>query len=106
MNKPDFAALLLVCAVLVSGLPAMALADEPRDRVRLSDYRADPDEPRIVIRHQEDRTIYEYRVAGEIREIKVVPEVGPAYYLVPADGGFIREDRSQVLIPSWVLFRW
>ena len=43
----------------------------------------------------------------QLMEIKVVPEVGPAYYLVPADGGgWIREDETSLLIPSWVLFRW
>ena len=42
-----------------------------------------------------------------LKEIKVIPEVGPSYYLVPADGNaWIREDRSQVLVPSWVLFKW
>ena len=39
--------------------------------------------------------------------IKVVPEVGPEYYLVPADGGgWIRETESDMLVPSWVIFRW
>lgn len=64
-------------------------------------------EPKIVIRHEEDKTFYEYRVNGILKEIKVVPEIGPVYYLVPADGNaWIREDRSQVLVPKWVLFEW
>lgn len=51
---------------------------------------------------------YEYRINGEIREIKVVPKIGKPYYLVPAEGqeGYIRLDRSQLLVPKWVLFRW
>ncbi len=66
-----------------------------------------PVEPQITIRHDDDKTFYEYRVNGILKEIKVVPSIGPAYYLVPADGGaWIREDRSQVLIPKWVLFEW
>jgi len=49
----------------------------------------------------------EYRVNGQLMEIKVVPEVGPEYYLVPADGGgWIRETDSDMLVPSWVIFRW
>ena len=65
------------------------------------------EQPDIVIREEEDKTFYEYRVNGILKEIKVVPKVGPAYYLVPADGeGWIREERSQMLVPKWVLFEW
>lgn len=50
---------------------------------------------------------YEYRVNGEVKEIKVVPDIGPSYYLVPAEGGgWIREGETSLLVPSWVLFRW
>lgn len=66
-----------------------------------------PVEPEITIRHENDETFYEYRVNGILKEIKVVPKIGPTYYLVPADGNaWIREDRSQVLVPSWILFKW
>jgi len=65
------------------------------------------EQPDIVIREEEDKTFYEYRVNGVLKEIKVVPKVGPVYYLVPASGeGWIREDRSQMLVPKWVLFEW
>ncbi|MCP5208246.1 MAG: DUF2782 domain-containing protein [Hahellaceae bacterium] len=67
----------------------------------------DPNEPQITIRQGKEKTFYEYRVNGILKEIKVVPKIGPEYYLVPGDGdGWIREDRSQVLVPSWVIFRW
>lgn len=73
----------------------------------LADESVPPVEPQIVIRHDENKTFYEYRVNGIVKEIKVVPEVGPTYYLVPSDGsGWIREDRSQVLVPKWILFKW
>lgn len=66
-----------------------------------------PVEPEITIRHENNETFYEYRVNGILKEIKVVPKVGPEYYLVPGDGNaWIREDRSQVLVPSWILFKW
>ena len=65
-----------------------------------------PNEPEIVIRHGEDKTLYEYRVNGVLREIKVVPKNGKEYYLVPSDGGWIKEGESTLLIPSWVIFRW
>lgn len=65
------------------------------------------EQPDIVIREEDEKTFYEYRVNGILKEIKVVPKVGPSYYLVPASGeGWIREDRSQMLVPKWVLFEW
>ncbi|MFT5717772.1 MAG: hypothetical protein ACJAWS_002192 [Oleiphilaceae bacterium] len=66
-----------------------------------------PVEPQIVIRQEDDKTIYQHSVNGVITEIKIVPEIGATYYLVPDDGGgWIREDRSETLIPKWVLFEW
>jgi Protein of unknown function (DUF2782) len=63
--------------------------------------------PEIVIREEEGKTFYEYRVNGILKEIKVIPRVGKPYYLVPADGeGWIREDRTTLLVPKWVLFEW
>lgn len=82
-------------------------AELPREPVVVSDYQPDPLEPQIIIRSGEDSTIYEYRVNGELVEIKVVPSIGLEYYLVPADGGgWIRQDEPQILVPSWVIFRW
>ncbi|CAM3488409.1 DUF2782 domain-containing protein [Parendozoicomonas haliclonae] len=62
----------------------------------------------IIIRPGEDRTIHEYRVNGQLYSIKVVPKVGPPYYLVAVDtaGNFMRSDRPQMLIPSWKVLEW
>ena len=63
--------------------------------------------PEIRIEQDDDATYYEHRVNGVLTEIKVVPNVGPSYYLVPGDGdGWIKEERSTVLVPKWVLFEW
>ncbi len=81
--------------------------EAPDEPVVLPTYEPSDAESEIVIRPGEDKVFYEYRVHGQLREVKVVPEVGPEYYLVPAEGGgWIREDRTSLLIPSWVLFRW
>ena len=81
--------------------------DAPDEPVVMPEYQPDTSESRIVIRPGEDVVYYEYRIRGEIREIKVVPRVGPSYYRVPAEGGgWIREGESSLLVPSWVLFRW
>lgn len=63
----------------------------------------------VVIRSDGDNTYYEFRVNGEISEIKVVPKIGKPYYLVPAtqdDGDFVRKDNPQIRVPKWVIFRW
>lgn len=72
---------------------------------------ADPvyndDAPEIVIRKGVKGEIYyDYRRNGEVVEIKVVPTIGKPYYLVPKDGSYIKFDRTQLLIPSWVIFSW
>ena len=83
------------------------LVQTPDEPVVISDYQPTSEGPQIVIRPGEKEVFYEYRVNGQLMEIKVVPEVGPEYYLVPADGGgWIQETDSELLVPSWVLFRW
>jgi hypothetical protein len=97
-----FAALAVLAAL---GTSQAVLAEE-RESVRASEYQRSDEGPAIIIRNEDDNTYYEYRVNGELQEIKVVPEVGPTYYLIPIEGGFIRRESSQLLLPSWVLFRW
>lgn len=82
--------------------------ETPREPVVISDYQPPGSEAQIVIRPGNGNEVfYEYRVNGELVEIKVVPEIGPEYYLVPAEGGgWIRESETELLVPSWVLFRW
>lgn len=82
-------------------------ADRPDEPVVIQDWQPDSGAPQIVIRPGRDKVIYEYRENGRIVEIKVDPEIGPPYYLVPAEGGgWIREESSGLLIPSWVIFSW
>ena len=85
-------AMLIVPALALSGL---SVAEEPTETV--------------TIRNDGDNTYYEFRINGEISEIKVVPKKGPAYYLVPSeqeDGDFVRKDNPNIRVPSWVIFRW
>lgn len=107
---------LIACSALlliVQTVPALAQESAepvttPGEPVIVSDYQPPGSEAQIVIRPGDGNEVfYEYRVNGELVEIKVVPEVGPEYYLVPADGGgWIRESETELLVPSWVLFRW
>lgn len=66
-------------------------------------------EETVTIRSEQGNTLYEYKINGEIVEIKVVPKKGKPYYLVPnpndADN-FIRRESPRISAPSWILFRW
>ncbi|GHD40265.1 Protein of unknown function [Marinobacter persicus] len=112
MKRIACCALLLGCvAVPVAAQDEGALDAEPvvtpQEPVVISDYQPSSEDAQIVIRPGEDEVFYEYRVNGQLVEIKVVPEVGPEYYLVPAEGGgWIQDTESDLLVPSWVLFRW
>ncbi len=62
----------------------------------------------VVIVEGEDRTVYEYRQNGVLTMIKVVPDNGRAYYMVPADGAAHYEglDHKRKLYPQWVIVEW
>ncbi len=108
----------IACSGLLLGMlwgPVLAQEDmddayvvqTPREPLVVSDYQPSSDGPQVVIRPGENEVFYEYRVNGQLMEIKVVPEVGPEYYLVPADGGgWIRENETDMLVPSWIIFSW
>ncbi len=68
-------------------------------------------EPEVNIIQRNDKTIEEYRVNGQLYMIKVTPKGAPPYYLIDTDGDGSLETRQteiepDLLIPSWVLFRW
>ena len=70
-------------------------------------------EPDITITQRTDEILVEYRYAGRLVAIKVIPRNRdfPPYYLVDADGdGNFEARRNElgpdVLVNSWVLFSW
>ncbi|HHJ13751.1 MAG TPA: DUF2782 domain-containing protein [Gammaproteobacteria bacterium] len=76
-----------------------------------SEREAEKIEPEVRIIEREDKTIEEYRVNGRLYMIKVTPRNAPPYYLVDSDGDGSLETRQteiepDLMIPSWVLFRW
>jgi hypothetical protein len=64
--------------------------------------------PDVTIIVGEKRTIYEYRQAGQLRMIKIIPSFGKPYYLVPADEtrGFGDLERANMLIPRWTIIEF
>ncbi|MGB1799238.1 MAG: DUF2782 domain-containing protein [Gammaproteobacteria bacterium] len=67
-------------------------------------------EPVVTIIKKDDATIEEYRVNGNLYMVKVTPAVGPSYYLVDNNGdgqlNSRRHELDNVVVPTWVLFRW
>jgi Protein of unknown function (DUF2782) len=71
----------------------------------------EPEEPEITIKRRGPKTIQEYRINGALYMVKIVPDVGPAYYLIDTDGDGNMDVRHSNLernlkIPQWVLLRW
>ena len=85
----------ILLAVALLGSPSLVLAQEQPT-------------PDITVRQEEDRTIREYRINGQLYAIEIEPAVGPSYFLVDddGDGDFRRSDNERIAIPSWVLFSW
>lgn len=68
-------------------------------------------EPEITIIRRDDKIVHEYRANGQIYMVKIIPETGPAYYLVDKDGDGNMETRHSDLdkdlnIPQWLLHSW
>jgi hypothetical protein len=97
----DLRAIVLLLTISFAGATATAeeIFLEPDTESSSSDIE-------IVI--GERKTIYEYRTNGVLIAIKVVPKIGPPYYMVPADGSPHYEslDHAKALYPRWVLFEW
>ncbi len=68
-------------------------------------------EPDITIRREGKKTIQEYRKNGELYMVKIIPIVGPAYYLIDTNGDGNMDVRGSDLdkglkINQWKLFQW
>lgn len=76
-----------------------ASADDPTTQLRNAD---------VVTRTEPNGdVISEYRVAGQLQVIKVVPARGPTYYLRDRNGdGRPDDDGSPVSPVYWKLFEW
>ncbi len=73
----------------------------------------DPDaqlEPEVTIRREEGQVIEEYAIAGQVYMIRIVPAVGPPFYLIDTtgDGNFdSRHEHMEPVRPAhWKIFEW
>jgi hypothetical protein len=68
-------------------------------------------EPDITIIRKGKKTIQEYRKNGELYMIKIVPAIGPAYYLLDTDGDGNMDVRRSDLdrgnyVNQWKILEW
>jgi len=68
-------------------------------------------EPEVTIIDGGRHTVEEYRVNGRVYMIKIIPAVGPPYFLVDNDGDGEFEtqrypDDGEMTVPRWTLLEW
>ncbi len=72
----------------------------------------EPMEADITITRRGEKTIHEYRINGVIYKIKVIPDIGPAYYFIDPDGDGEMEEVSEsdldslIKINQWTILSW
>lgn len=92
---------IVVLAGFASAVDAAEPVEPPPQPVQLEG-------PDITLIEAEDRAIFEYRLNGRLTMVRVVPNIGAPYYLVPKDPtrGWDDLERADGLVPQWVLFRF
>jgi len=95
-------------SLLIMVTPWVVMADQEQQAIEeLEDSLA----PKVTITRDQQNLVEEYRMNGQLYMIKITPSKGLPYYLVDADGDGLLESRRNelapdVMVPSWVLFRW
>lgn len=118
-----FSARVLALALLTVNLPLLAQNDlekpppippESQEDVPIPPkVQSDEQfEPTVTIREEEQRTIEEYRMNGQVYMVKVTPKGGVPYYLIDTDGDgqFDYDARNPALAPVqpvfWKIKEW
>jgi len=117
-----FAVLVSMIAVMLMGSPLLA-QDElekpppipPEDAADVPippKVQGEQIEPTVTIREEEERTVEEYRLGGQIYMVKITPIGGVPYYYIDTDGdGKLELDvDQQALNPvqpvHWKILEW
>ncbi len=71
----------------------------------------EPMEPDITIIRKEKKTVHEYRRAGKLYMVKVIPDIGPPYYFLDTNGDGRMDVRRSDLnrnidVQQWQLLEW
>jgi hypothetical protein len=102
---------LLAFTVHAKPPPEVIQAPEPPARVPSTAGINDELEPEVSIIKRDDAVVTEYRMNGQLYMIKVVPVVGPPYYLMDTTGdGSLNLRRNELdpglVVPSWMIIKW
>lgn len=106
----------IAAPVLLTPAAGFAQTDAPPPppiREPLPPKVQDPDEviePEVVIRRDERGTVEEYRSGGKVYMVRIVPAVGPPYYLVDTTGDGLLDFRHEHMDPvkpaHWKVLEW
>jgi hypothetical protein len=85
--------------------------DEVPPELRVAPQEGDAPSPEVTIKRDAKGTREEYAINGRVYMVKVIPAVGPPYYLVDptGQGEFsqqINDIKNPPPVPRWVLLRW
>ncbi len=110
MRLRQFAFLFLLAAAPVFAQDKPKLEPLPEIPPPPPSLQDDSEEPEVTITTRGEEKVEEYRINGRLYMIKVMPKVGPSYYLVDTkgDGVFSRYDPANkpLSVPMWVIKRW
>lgn len=106
-----------ICLLL---LPVVALAQIPPEEpaavpeppeLPMPIHSGEQMEPDITIIRKGEDTVQEYRRNGRLYMIKVMPKVGPPYYMLDTNGDETMDVKKNDLdknsiVNQWLLFEW
>lgn len=86
-------------------------AGEVPPELQVAPQEGEAPSPEVTIKRDAKGTREEYSINGRVYMVKVVPIVGPPYYLVDptGQGEFsqqINDIKNPPPVPRWVLLRW
>jgi hypothetical protein len=109
----------LINASILLLIPALSLAASEAEPIAMPEQPELPQpvqsgeemQPDITIIRKGKETIQEFRRNGQIYMIKIVPQVGPAYYMLDTNGDGKMDVKKNDLdkntdINQWLLFEW
>ncbi len=91
---------------------AVAVEEKPPQLEPVPEPNAAEEElqPEVIIRRRGKDIVEEYRIGGRLYAIKVIPPIGPPYYLVDPDGDgkFTRRSDLEATLRThqWRILEW
>jgi hypothetical protein len=91
-------------------VPSVSATPEPPD-LPMPVHSGENLEPDITIIRRGQETVQEFRSNGELYMVKIIPDIGPAYYLIDTNGdGKLDVHRSDIergtKVNMWKVFEW